>query len=123
MKHLETKERNTNDYEVATKSLQRILSEESKGNTVHRDVTAILEETYYYKNEKYGDSFTDGMDKYGLLCIPIRLNDKLNRIGQLCKGSEDDESLIDNLMDLANYAIMSVMYLNDREENANGTDE
>lgn len=123
MTNLNNKNQSTDKYDVATKSLQRILSDESKGKTVHRDVTAILEETYYYKNEKYGDSFTDGMNKYGLLCIPIRLNDKLNRIGQLCKGSEDDESLIDNLMDLANYAIMSVMYLNDREENANGEDE
>lgn len=123
MTNLNSKNQGTDKYDVATKSLQRILSDESKGKTVHRDVTAILEETYYYKNEKYGDSFIDGMNKYGLLCIPIRLNDKLNRIGQLCKGSEDDESLIDNLMDLANYAILSVMYLNDREENANGEDE
>lgn len=104
---------NTIQARLNNESLQDILRETAHKPTQHRDVTQLLEQVYYYKNEKYGDSFTDGMEKYGHLCIPIRLNDKLNRIGQLCQGSEDNESLIDNLLDLANYAIMSAMYLTD----------
>lgn len=104
----------TKNYDIGQDSLRSILLNNVEEKTTHRDITELLEEVYYYKNARYGDSFTDGMEKYGNLCIPIRLNDKLNRIGQLCKGSEDNESLIDNLMDLANYSIMSAMYLNDK---------
>lgn len=101
-------------YDIGKESLKDILQRTADEKTTHRNVTKLLEETYYYKNKKYGDSFTDGMNKYGNLGIPIRLNDKLNRIGQICQGSDDNESLIDNLLDLANYAIMSAMYLNDK---------
>lgn len=50
--------------------------------------------------------------------VRIRLGDKFNRFKTLSKGSEQkvsDESIRDTLLDLANYAIMTVMEL-DLEE-------
>lgn len=44
----------------------------------------------------------------------IRLSDKLNRFKMLSKGKDalvNDESIRDTLIDLANYAIMTIMEL------------
>lgn len=82
----------------------------------HREITKELEETYIYKNAKYGDSFTETIDKLGMVSVAVRLNDKVNRINQLVQGSEDDESLADNLLDLANYSVMALMYMNKGDE-------
>lgn len=47
----------------------------------------------------------------------IRLGDKLNRFKTLTKGMEialvNDESVRDTLVDLANYAIMTIMEIDE----------
>lgn len=73
------------------------------------------EETLYAeRNEKYGDSFAKTFQEYGEAVALIRLEDKLNRTKTLVsmglKGS-DGESLIDTLMDLSNYANMTIIEL------------
>lgn len=73
------------------------------------------EETLYAeRNEKYGDSFAKIFQEYGEAVAMIRLEDKLNRAKTLVsmglKGS-DGESLIDTLMDLSNYANMTIIEL------------
>lgn len=73
------------------------------------------EETLYAeRNEKYGDSFAKTFQEYGEAVALIRLEDKLNRAKTLVsmglKGS-DGESLIDTLMDLSNYANMTIIEL------------
>lgn len=89
---------------------------ESKLIEVHLDICRELTETYSKKNRDYGDSFHETIQKFGFVAAYVRMDDKLNRAITLSKMWEDapkvaDESLEDTLMDLANYAIMTVMEL------------
>jgi hypothetical protein len=79
----------------------------------HLDIGVKLNELYEAKNKDYGDSFGKGYEEYGMIMPVIRLEDKLNRIKSLIKNEAavKDESLIDSLMDLANYSIMTIIEL------------
>lgn len=85
----------------------------------HRSICKELGAIYSRKNADYGDSFHKTFVEEGMAMPRIRLTDKLERFKQLTRsGSRQvaDESVRDTLMDLANYAIMTVMEM-DREEN------
>ena len=77
----------------------------------HADICEELNEIYARKNHDYGDSFGKGYAEYGMVMAVIRLEDKLNRLKSLIKAESlvKDESMNDTLMDLANYAIMTVI--------------
>ena len=82
-------------------------------------LTKQLIETYKAKNKDYGDSFADSFKEFGITSAVVRMNDKMNRIKSLSKGEDrqvKDESLIDSLMDLANYALMTVIELDQQVE-------
>lgn len=83
----------------------------------HQQVCGELTELYERKNHDYGDSFHLTYKKWGLPMAAIRLEDKLQRFETLIRAESrvKDESVRDTLIDLANYAIMTVMEL-DREE-------
>ena len=72
--------------------------------------------TFERKNHDYGDSFTQTVDKFGLIASGVRMHDKLERFVTLAQkdiSMKVDESMRDTLLDLANYAIMTVMYIDD----------
>lgn len=50
------------------------------------------------------------MDKFGLVASVVRIGDKMNRIESLVqkKAMVQDESIRDTLLDMANYAIMTM---------------
>lgn len=76
--------------------------------------TDHLAETLFEKNQAYGDSFTKSVDKYGLSVFGVWLSDKYNRIEHLITHNElkeNDESLEDTLLDLAEYSILGLKYL------------
>ena len=77
----------------------------------HASICEDLNEIYARKNHDYGDSFGKGYTEYGMVMAVIRLEDKLNRLKSLIKAESlvKDESIEDTLMDLANYAIMTVI--------------
>ena len=82
-------------------------------------LTEQLIETYKAKNKDYGDSFADSFKEFGITSAVVRMNDKMNRIKSLSKGGDrqvKDESLSDSLMDLANYALMTVIELENEDE-------
>lgn len=92
---------------------------------MHDEVCKLLNDIYARKNSDYGDAFAKSFAEYGLVMPCIRLEDKLNRLKALTvhnkKQSVSDESIQDTLLDLANYAILTVIELNiNKEENANG---
>ncbi len=67
---------------------------------------------YERKNHDYGDSFHETFIEEGMAMARIRLSDQLNRFKALSRNGNQqvaDESLRDTLLDLANYAIMTVM--------------
>ena len=84
---------------------------------IHAKICQELTETYKKKNADYGNSFENSLDKHGLIAGIVRMDDKMSRLISLNSKNEQqvmDESLRDTLMDLANYAIMSVMWLDEQ---------
>lgn len=75
------------------------------------DITIEMLETYIKKNNDYGDSFGKMYKEFGLTGSAIRISDKINRFKTLINTNSKvkDESIEDTLLDLANYAIMTVI--------------
>ena len=75
------------------------------------DILNKMYVTFVEKNHDYGNSFSDLFDEFGLNSSAIRLTDKLNRFKTLIdkEGLVKDESIEDTLLDLANYAIMTIV--------------
>ena len=88
----------------------------------HRMICDEINELYAKKNHDYGDSFAQSFREEGMAMVRIRLGDKFNRLKALTRGGEQkvaDESIRDTLIDLANYAIMTVLEM-DVAEHENG---
>ena len=86
--------------------------------SLHRQVCNELNALYTRKNHDYGDSFHKSYTEWGLPMAAIRLGDKYNRFCKVIKVEAEvkDESIRDTLIDLANYAIMTVIEIdNDRK--------
>lgn len=82
----------------------------------YKEILEEMGKLYAEKNKNYGDSFYKSMDEDGLLVSKIRLGDKFHRLKNLITRKSfgtKDESLEDTLLDLASYAIMTVMWLRD----------
>ena len=82
----------------------------------HKDLCLGINALYARKNHDYGDSFHTTFEEEGMAMARIRLSDKLNRFKSLSRKSEQqvsDESIRDTLLDLANYAIMTVLEMED----------
>lgn len=89
---------------------------------IHKELCDELNEIYKRKNNDYGDSFGLSFKEEGMAMPRIRLGDKFNRFKTLSrvgnKQMVDDEGIIDTLLDLANYAIMTIVEL-EAEKNDN----
>ena len=86
---------------------------------MHKNICAELNDLYESKNADYGESFSKTFAEYGIVAPIIRLDDKLSRLKNLHKKGVQkikDESMRDTLIDLANYAILTVMELDIQEE-------
>ena len=93
----------------------------------HRAICGELNALYEKKNRDYGDSFHLSFIEEGMAMARIRLGDKLNRFKQLSKNPDsqavNDESIRDTLIDLANYAVMTVLEIDDRNNYADVIEE
>lgn len=88
------------------------LSGEPENVVRHRTLCNYLNTLYARKNADYGDSFHKLFEEEGMASSRIRLTDKLNRFKRLSRNYEQNvkgESIRDTLMDMANYAIMTIM--------------
>lgn len=86
----------------------------------HGELCMELNRLYAKKNADYGDSFHQTFVEEGMAMSRIRLSDKLNRFKKLSRGGDQkvsDESIRDTLMDLANYAIMTVLEMEAADAN------
>lgn len=93
-------------------TVRRPVSDPSmKKVEMHASICKELTDLYERKNHDYGDSFAKSFDEYGMTMPCIRLEDKLNRTKAIIKKQQmvGDERLEDTLMDLANYAIMTLI--------------
>ena len=86
----------------------------------HHDICDELNQIYEQKNHDYGDSFHKSWIEEGMAMPRIRLGDKFNRFKILTLNADaqqfKDESIRDTLLDLANYAIMTIMELDGAKE-------
>jgi hypothetical protein len=83
-----------------------------------KEITDLMVETYEKKNHDYGNSFDKSVNEFGLVSPAIRLTDKLNRFKTLIKTESKvkDESISDTLLDLANYSILTYLYIKNHNE-------
>lgn len=79
-----------------------------------RNIADEMVETYKRKNHDYGDSFGQSIQEWGPVAGLVRIQDKFNRAKNILMSErmpEVEESVVDTLTDLANYAIMLRMAL------------
>lgn len=91
----------------------------------HADICHEINDLYARKNHDYGDSFHQTFTEEGMAMARIRLGDKLARFKSLTASGGTlpkvkNESIRDTLIDLANYAIMTVLELDDLKMSASG---
>ena len=80
----------------------------------HYAICQKLNQVYKAKNHDYGDSFGDTYKKLGIISAVTRLSDKMNRLMSLAVKHDvqvKDEKIEDTLLDMANYAIMTLIEL------------
>lgn len=83
-----------------------------------KDITKIMSDIFIKKNHDYGNSFEQSLNEEGITASRIRMGDKWNRYKQLSKGVKaqvNDESIKDTLIDIATYAIMTIMWLDKQQ--------
>lgn len=83
-------------------------------------ITQQMAKTYAAKNHDYGNAFSKSFDEFGMVASVVRMNDKIERIKSLIKKDPSEaqvksESIQDTLLDLANYAVMTLVELNTRQ--------
>ncbi len=86
-----------------------------------KELCKSMIKTYVKKNHDYGNSFEKSLDKFGIVAGVVRIGDKMNRIESLTvkKAQVTDESIRDTLMDMANYCVMTVMWLDNQKKTCN----
>lgn len=82
------------------------------------DAHKELQDIFVKKNTDYGNSFEESLEKHGLIAAIVRMEDKLSRLNTLSKNEAlvKDESIIDTLKDLSNYALMTAVWLEQDED-------
>ena len=95
---------------------QIIKPEKGDKTATHLSICKQLNQTYQEKNADYGDSFSETYQKLGIISAVTQISHKTNRLISLVGKSEagrlvKDESIQDTLRDMANYAIMALMEL------------
>lgn len=70
-----------------------------------------MQELYDRKNHDYGNSFSETIQEFGFTPAIARINDKLKRVKQMVKGEQMhiNESMRDNLIDIANYCVLTII--------------
>ena len=88
--------------------------EDSDKAKKHMMICKQLNQTYQEKNADYGDSFSETYQKLVIISAVTRISDKTNRLISLAGKSEvermvKDETLRDTLIDLAGYAVLTLL--------------
>ena len=84
----------------------------------HKEITDFMHKTYVSKNKDYGNSFERTHKEIGSRASLGRIADKFYRLQNIILNDEqhvEDETVKDTLIDMANYAIMFAMELEEEE--------
>lgn len=84
----------------------------------HAKIIEEIHDMFVRKNADYGNSFEKSLDEWGLIVSAMRVQEKLDRVKTSLKQElkVKDESVEDSFLDIANYAIMTVMWLRKEKE-------
>ena len=90
-------------------------------NTDFKIVIDEMLNIFSKKNHDYGDSFEKTMNEFGLVSSAVRLSDKMNRFKSLISSECEvqDEKIEDTLLDLANYAILTTIWIRKNDLSSN----
>lgn len=81
---------------------------------VFRGVLDEMCSVFERKDSDYGNSFGASIREFGYVVSVARINDKLSRLKKMVKGGDmriQSETMRDNLLDIANYCVLTVMEL------------
>lgn len=81
-------------------------------------ITKELLEIYKKKNHDYGNSWEEELNEFGTMPAVIRIKEKYNRLKTSATKvlKVEDETPEDTLLDIANYCIMTVMWIRDKQK-------
>lgn len=85
------------------------------------DLTKEMANTFAKKRADYGQTTTETYDKFGPVSMLTRMHDKMGRLDNLLgKGADNlvGEKVEDTLLDLANYALITILELRKHETQA-----
>lgn len=85
----------------------------------HKKILDEMADTFSKKNSDYGNAFEEILDDFGASYAVGRLKEKLKRLTKLVisnKQEVEDESIEDTLLDMANYAVLTIMWLQKQKE-------
>ena len=85
----------------------------------HENLCKEIHELYVKKNHDYGDSFGKTYASLGIISAATRISDKYNRFVELAKGNKplvSTETIRDTLIDMANYALMTIIELDNNKD-------
>ena len=92
-----------------------VMGEQSKKTDADRfkEITDKMFETFKAKNHDYGSSFSNLFKECGMTYAYGHMAEKLKRVKSLMsdEAKVNGESMRDSLLDLANYAILTIMEL------------
>lgn len=83
------------------------------------DILKEMSEVHQRKNADYGNNFHKIYEKYGFMTALLRLTDKMERLENIYEKGEiqvKDETVEDTLLDLANYAVMAIVELRNKNK-------
>ena len=87
---------------------------------VFRSYAEFLAETFARKRADYGPTTTETFEKFGPVSMLVRMHDKLGRLDNLLGNGQvprvHEESIEDTLVDLANYALITLLELRKAKE-------
>ena len=84
-----------------------------------KDITEEMNALYERKNHDYGNRFSETFRKRGIISAATRMLDKMGIIVSLVTKDQqkvNEESLRDTLIDIANYAVMTIMEIDKKKE-------
>lgn len=78
-------------------------------NTIAKISTRVVS-LLVAKREYYGTNFEDSWDEFGMVSVVMRINDKINRLKNLIKTSNNpkEETIEDTFMDIIGYCLLSL---------------
>lgn len=86
---------------------------------VFNTLTKQMSDTFAKKRKDYGQTTTETYDKFGPVSMLTRMHDKMGRLDNLLGKAQENnvlnESIEDTLLDLANYALITILEMHKRQ--------